>query len=144
MYEYKIKEITKVVDGDTVDIILDLGFGLFKKERVRIAGIDTPEKRTSDHDEKLLGYDATHYAEEWFGGDCKEITVKTSKDGKYGRMLGWFYKGEECYNKKIVEDGYAWAYDGGTKIEKSVESYEQLLKIRGFTSFSEYKSSKDD
>ena len=48
MYEYRIKEVVKVVDGDTVDIILDLGFGLFKKERVRIAGIDTPEKRTRD------------------------------------------------------------------------------------------------
>lgn len=139
MYEYKIKEITSVVDGDTVDIVLDLGFGLFKKERVRIAGIDTPEKRTTDEDEKLLGYDATHYAEEWFNTDPKTITVKTEKDEKYGRMLGWFYKGDECYNHKIVLDGYAWPYDGGTKVTKGIESYEQLLRIRGFASFSEYK-----
>lgn len=142
MYEYRIKEIVKVVDGDTVDVILDLGFGLFKKERVRIAGIDTPEKRTSDSDEKLLGYDATNYAENWFNCDPRELEVRTEKDGKYGRMLGWFYKDKECYNKKIVEDGFAWEYDGGSKIEKGVEAYEQLLKIRGYSSFSEYKEDK--
>ena len=142
MYEYRIKEVAKVVDGDTVDVILDLGFGLYKKERCRIAGIDTPEKRTRDKDEKLLGLDATEYAENWFGCDPKEIEVRTEKDGKYGRMLGWFYKGEECFNKKIVEDGFAWCYDGGTKIEKGYEAYDQLVKLRGYTSFSEYKESK--
>ena len=86
--------------------------------------------------------DATSYAEEWFGCDPKELEVRTEKDGKYGRMLGWFYKGEECYNKKIVDDGYAWCYDGGTKIEKGESAYDQLVQIRGYASFSEYKQSK--
>ena len=54
MYEYRVKEVTKVVDGDTVDVILDLGFGLFKKERVRVAGIDSPESRTRNKKEKEL------------------------------------------------------------------------------------------
>ena len=142
MYEYRIKEVVKVVDGDTVDVILDLGFGLYKKERCRIAGIDTPEKRTRDKDEKLLGLDATHYAEEWFCCDPKTLEVRTEKDGKYGRMLGWFYKDGECFNEKIIQDGYAWCYDGGTKVNKGEAAYDELVKLRGYASFSEYKNSK--
>ena len=64
MYEYKVKEIAKVVDGDTVDVIIDLGFGLSKKERCRIAGIDTPEKRTRDLKEKKYGIEATEFMTE--------------------------------------------------------------------------------
>ena len=58
MYEYKVKEVVKVVDGDTIDVVIDLGFDLSKKERVRLAGIDTPESRTRDLDEKKLGLEA--------------------------------------------------------------------------------------
>ena len=54
----------------------------------------------------------------------------------------WFYKGDECFNKKIVEDGFAWCYDGGTKVEKGDAAYDQLVKLRGYASFSEYKESK--
>lgn len=114
MYEYKVKEVVKVVDGDTVDIIIDLGFGLSKKERVRVAGVDTPEVRTRDDKEKALGADASQFAKEWFAEEG-EIIVRTDKDGKYGRMLGTFFRGNECYNKRLVDEGFAFAYHGGSK-----------------------------
>ena len=140
MYEYKVKEVVKVVDGDTVDVILDLGFGLFKKERVRIAGVDTPEKRTRNLKEKKLGNDATAFAEEWFSeGD---ITIRTEKDGKYGRMLGWCYKGDECFNHKLIDDGFAWTYMGGTKIDANdMASLMLLLEKRGYSSWENYTES---
>lgn len=114
MYEYKVKEILKVVDGDTVDVLIDLGFGLMKKERVRVAGVDTPEKRTKDAREKSLGLDASQFTFEWFSQDG-EVIVKTSKEGKYGRMLGWFYRDGECLNTRLIKEGWAFAYEGGRK-----------------------------
>ena len=116
MYEYKVKEVVKVVDGDTVDLVLDLGFGLYKKERVRVAGIDAPESRTRDKQEKQYGL----AAKAWMKGmlsDCEGLTVRTEKDGKYGRMLGWLYKEDLCINTRMIEAGFAWAYDGGKKLE---------------------------
>jgi len=122
MYTYFVKSVDRVVDGDTIDISIDLGFNLTKKERVRLAGIDTPEKRTKDLAEKKMGFQAT----EFLGMHLMEATkliVKTEKDGKYGRMLGWLYKSEEdemSINQLMIDKGYAWAYDGGTK-EKNLE-----------------------
>ena len=139
MYEYKVKNVLRVVDGDTVDIEIDLGFDLTKKERVRVGGVDTPEKRTRNKNEKLLGYDATHFAEEWFG-EGGTIVVKTSKDGKYGRMIGYFWRDDVCLNDQLIEQGYAWAYDGGTKIDKDNPDFGlDLLQIRGYGSWEEYK-----
>jgi micrococcal nuclease len=116
MYEYAIKEVVKVVDGDTIDIIIDLGFDLTKKERVRLAGIDTPESRTRDLEEKKFGLEAKTFLErrlkDGFGSGLK---VKTEKDGKYGRMLGWVTCGKTNINEEMVYRGYAWEYDGGTK-----------------------------
>jgi endonuclease YncB( thermonuclease family) len=116
MYEYKVKEIAKVVDGDTVDVIIDLGFGLSKKERCRIAGIDTPEKRTRDLKEKKYGIEATEFMTELLD-KAENLIVRTEKDGKYGRMLGWFYCDniDGSLNNLMIEAGYAWSYDGGTK-----------------------------
>ena len=114
MYEYKIKEVVKVVDGDTVDLNIDLGFNLTKKERVRLAGIDTPESRTRDLKEKELGIEAKEYLERRLS-DGENLKVKTEKDGKYGRMLGWIYISETNINKEMVQRGYAWEYDGGKK-----------------------------
>ena len=116
MYEYRIKKVVKVVDGDTLDLEIDLGFSLTKKERCRVAGIDTPECRTRDREEKQYGMAAKVY----MAGMLKNATnlrVKTEKDGKYGRMLGWIYcdEYEESLNERMVMDGYAWQYDGGTK-----------------------------
>ena len=99
-YNFRVTEINRVVDGDTIDVTIDLGFDLYKKERVRVAGIDTPEKRTRDLEEKALGIDATNYLrkqlEDTIAGD-DELTIRTELKGgmgKYGRLLGWLYVGE--------------------------------------------------
>ena len=114
MYEYAVKEIVKVVDGDTVDVVIDLGFNLSKKERVRLAGIDSPESRTRDAEEKIFGLEAKAYLKTRLEGS-KKLIVKTEKDGKYGRMLGWIYIGQTNLNEEMVYRGYAWEYDGGKK-----------------------------
>ena len=125
-YEYKVKEVIKVVDGDTIDVLIDLGFGLTKKERVRVAGIDTPESRTRNKYEKYLGLEAKAFLEEELLED--NILIKTSKDGKYGRMLGWLYKeGEDIsIQERMIHKGYGWSYDGG----KKEKSYEELRQKR--------------
>jgi micrococcal nuclease len=129
-----VTEINRVVDGDTIDVTIDLGFDLYKKERVRVAGIDTPEKRTRDLEEKALGIDATNYLkeklEETIAGE-EELTIRTELKGgmgKYGRLLGWLYIGEDSVsiNEVMITEGYAWAYDGGTK----QKNFEELREIR--------------
>ena len=122
MYTYFVKSVDRVDDGDTIDISIDLGFDLTKKERVRLAGIDTPEKRTKDQKEKEMGYQATEFLEMHLM-EAKKLTVKTEKEGKFGRMLGWLYKSETdttSINQIMIDKGYAWAYDGGTK-EKNLD-----------------------
>ena len=137
-YNFRVTEIVKVVDGDTIDVIIDLGFDLYKKERVRIAGIDTPEKRTRDLEEKELGIDATNWMkgtlEDTINGD-DELTIRTELKGgmgKYGRLLGWLYVGESnvSLNEVMIGEGYAWPYDGGTK-KKDFEELRQLRRARG-------------
>ena len=122
MYTYFVKSVDRIVDGDTIDISIDLGFDLTKKERVRLAGIDTPEKRTKDQKEKEMGYQATEFLEMHLM-EAKKLTVKTEKEGKFGRMLGWLYKSETdttSINQIMIDKGYAWSYDGGTK-EKNLD-----------------------
>ena len=133
-YNFRVTEINRVVDGDTIDVTIDLGFDLYKKERVRVAGIDTPEKRTRDLEEKALGIDATNYLkkqlEDTIAGD-DELTIRTELKGgmgKYGRLLGWLYVGvsDGSLNEIMITEGYAWAYDGGTK----KKNFEELREIR--------------
>ena len=133
-YNFRVTEINRVVDGDTIDVTIDLGFDLYKKERVRVAGIDTPEKRTRDLEEKALGIDATNYLkkklEDTIAGD-DELTIRTELKGgmgKYGRLLGWLYVGDDdvSLNEKMIQEGYAWEYDGGTK----KKDFEELREIR--------------
>ena len=133
-YNFRVVSIARVVDGDAIDVSIDLGFDLIKKERVRIAGIDTPEKRTRDLEEKALGIDATNWMkknlEDTIAGD-DELTIRTELVGgmgKYGRLLGWLYVGESdlSLNEIMIEQGYAWAYDGGTK----QKNFEELREIR--------------
>lgn len=122
-YNFRVTEIVKVVDGDTIDVIIDLGFDLYKKERVRVAGVDTPEKRTRNLEEKELGIDATNWLKDQLesaidGED--DLVIRTEIDGgfgKYGRLLGWLYIGEdtESINERMIAEGYALPYDGGTK-----------------------------
>ena len=133
-YNFRVTKIVKVLDGDTIDVLIDLGFDLYKKERVRIAGVDTPEKRTRDLEEKELGIDATNWMKdkltETIKGD-EELTIRTELKGgtgKYGRLLGWLYVGEGdiSLNEQMITEGYAWAYDGGTK----QKNFEELREIR--------------
>ena len=133
-YNFRVTEINRVVDGDTIDVTIDLGFDLYKKERVRVAGIDTPEKRTRDLEEKALGIDATNWLkgtlEDTINGD-DELTIRTELKGgmgKYGRLLGWLYVGEDdvSLNEQMIEEGYAWEYDGGTKNK----NFQELREIR--------------
>ena len=122
-YNFRVIKIDKVLDGDTIDVTIDLGFDLYKKERVRVAGVDTPEKRTRNLEEKALGIDATNWLkkelEDVLAGD-DELIVRTELHGgvgKYGRLLGWLYVGDEelSLNEQMITQGYAHAYDGGTK-----------------------------
>ena len=133
-YNFRVTEINRVVDGDTIDVTIDLGFDLYKKERVRIAGVDTPEKRTRDLEEKALGIDATNWMKEQLedaiNGES-ELTIRTELKGgmgKYGRLLGWLYVGDAdiSLNEAMIISGYAWAYDGGTKNK----NFEELREIR--------------
>ena len=134
-YNFRVTEINRVLDGDTIDVTIDLGFDLFKKERVRIAGVDTPEKRTRNLEEKALGIDATNWLkkklEDTIAGDGDELSIRTELVGgmgKYGRLLGWLYIGEDLIslNELMIDEGYAWEYDGGTK----QKDFEQLRVIR--------------
>ena len=122
-YNFRVIKINRVVDGDTIDVTIDLGFDLYKKERVRVAGVDTPEKRTRNLEEKALGIDATAWLkqklEETIKGD-EELLIRTELKGgvgKYGRLLGWLYVGDSdiSLNEQMITEGYAHAYDGGTK-----------------------------
>ena len=133
-YNFRVVSIDKVLDGDTIDVTIDLGFDLYKKERVRVAGVDTPEKRTRDLEEKALGLDATYWLkkklEDTISGD-DELTIRTELVGgmgKYGRLLGLLYIGEDTgsLNEQMITEGYAWEYDGGTK----KKDFEELREIR--------------
>ena len=130
MYEYHVKKVNNVVDGDTIDVDIDLGFDISFSSRVRLAGIDTPESRTKDLAEKKLGLEAKEYVKSKVK-DAKEIVIKTEKmdsSEKYGRILGWlFLDGSKVsVNEQMIADGYAWGYLGDTK----VKDFEALAKVR--------------
>jgi micrococcal nuclease len=130
MYEYFVREVKNVVDGDTIDVVIDLGFDILFESRVRLAGIDTPESRTTDKAEKALGLEAKEYLKKQIK-DAKSVVIRTEKmdsSEKYGRILGWVYvNGEsDSVNNKMIKDGYAWGYLGDTKIK----DFELLKKAR--------------
>ena len=130
MYEYHVKKVTKVVDGDTIDVDRDLGFDISFSSRVRLAGIDTPESRTTNLTEKALGLEVKDKLKHLIEG-AKSIVIKTEKmdsSEKYGRILGWLYLdgAETSVNEALIASGYAWAYMGDTK----VKDFEALRKKR--------------
>ena len=137
-YNFRVTKINKVLDGDTIDVTIDLGFDLYKKERVRIAGVDTPEKRTRNLEEKALGLDATNWLKDKLTETIKgedELTIRTELKGgvgKYGRLLGWLYVGDDdvSLNEQMIEEGYAWEYDGGTK-RKDFASLRAIREANG-------------
>jgi micrococcal nuclease len=121
MYEYYVRKVENVVDGDTIDVLIDLGFDILFQSRVRLAGIDTPESRTKDLAEKALGLEAKEYLKKALK-DAKSVVIKTEKmdsSEKYGRILGWVYVDGNTVslNDMMINDGYAWGYLGDTKVK---------------------------
>lgn len=134
MYTYRVKKINRIVDGDTIDVTIDLGFNIHIDQRVRVAGIDSPEKRTRNAAEKALGLDATDWMTKHLE-DASDLIIKTAVEGsmgKYGRVLGWLFIGnsEVSLNEKMVAEGFAWRYDGGTK-EKDLQELINIRKSQG-------------
>ena len=130
MFEYYVKQVTNVVDGDTLDVVIDLGFDISFTSRVRLAGIDTPESRTKDKAEKALGLESKKYLADRIKA-AKNVVIRTEKinsSEKFGRILGWLYLDGESnsINHEMIEKGYAWGYLGDTK----VKDFETLAKAR--------------
>ena len=111
-YYYGV-EVLRVVDGDTVDVRIDLGFNVWHKCRVRMVGINAPESRTRDLEEKEKGLAAKEWLKERLDGTSVEL--QSQGTGKYGRVLGEFYIDETNINQEMVEVGHAVAYDGGKR-----------------------------
>ena len=139
MYEYKCK-ITRVVDGDTVDVDIDLGFGIvLNDERVRIMGIDTPESRTSDKVEDIFGEAAKARVKELLKGNNAVLKTEVNKNGedmkgKFGRILGDFwiedYKGERTLMTEIlINEGHAVPYYGQNKADVEIAHLANRQKL---------------
>jgi len=153
MYEYNVT-VTKVVDGDTVDVDIDLGFGMtYKKQRVRLMGIDTPESRTRDKVEKLFGKASKKHLKSLI--ESAEVLTLVSHDkGKFGRILGELFvyhnyghpvhQVEYSINQQMIDDHHAVDYGGGNKeeiqeqhlkhrtllIEKGIVTQEEIDKVK--------------
>jgi len=130
MYEYRVKKLYKIVDGDTIDVDIDLGFDISFFQRVRLAGIDTPESRTKDLLEKKLGLEVKEKLTELLK-NATNIVIRTEKPDsteKYGRILGWVFVDDSktSINELLIKQGYAWNYMGETK----VKDFELLAKRR--------------
>ena len=130
MYEYRVKKVHAVVDGDTIDVDIDLGFNVSYYQRVRLAGIDTPESRTTDKYEKQLGLEVKQKLKDLLSS-AKTVVIRTEKPDsteKYGRVLGWlFVDGAEQYlNHFLTNAFYAWEY----KKKKKNKDFAALLSKR--------------
>ncbi len=130
MYEYRVKKVLKIVDGDTIDVDLDLGFDISFTQRVRLAGIDTPESRTTDKYEKTLGLEVKDKLKKAIDA-ATTVVIRTEKPDsteKYGRILGWiFLDGNPVsINQTLIDEGFAWSYMGETKIK----NFDALLAKR--------------
>jgi micrococcal nuclease len=130
MYEYRVKKLINVVDGDTIDVEIDLGFDIYITKRVRLAGIDTPESRTTDKFEKSLGLESKARLKQLLS-DAELIVIRTEKPNsseKFGRVLGWLYIDDTkiSINDTLIASGYAWSYLGDTK----VKNFDELIQKR--------------
>ena len=136
MYEYEC-EVTRVVDGDTIDVILDLGFNVLHKARVRLFGIDTPESRTRDKDEKVRGKMAAKFLQNAI--DSGDVVIRTElKDsrGKFGRVLGTVVVNEVDINQAMCNAYLAVSYYGQHKDDveaEHMENREKLIELGQFT-----------
>ena len=133
-YSYRVKNIVKIIDGDTFDCIMDLGFDVLLEARVRMMGMDTPESRTRDLEEKKFGLLAKEYLIEKL--NSKELIVTTEVDnekGKFGRILGWVWADGVNINNQMIADHMAVAYEGQSKddIEQKHLRNREILKEQG-------------
>lgn len=123
MYEYRISRLNDIIDGDTIDVDIDLGFDISINKRVRLAGIDTPESRTKDANEKKYGLEAKDWLKQQLKDkNVEQIRIRTEKPDsteKYGRILGWLFIDNDTIsiNEKMINQGYAWSYLGDKKIK---------------------------
>ena len=133
MYNYNAI-CTRVVDGDTVDAVIDLGFGVHVKKRIRLAGINAPESRTRDKQEKILGLAAKDRLIAMMEGADNKFELESQELGKYGRVLGKLHvdklDGKDlitktCVNDCLVKEGYAVEYDGGKRVKVKVKIEEE-------------------
>ena len=124
MYRYNAK-LDRVVDGDTIDAVIDLGFEITIKKRIRLGGINAPESRTRNLAEKKAGLASKERLKELLEGSANEFELESTKLGKFGRVIGRLHisklSGKDtitqvCVNDKLVEEGYAVEYDGGKRI----------------------------
>ena len=134
-FSYRINKVVKVVDGDTIDVIIDLGFDILYRSRVRLYGIDTPESRTRDKEEKILGILSKNYLKDALknGQNLVMKTHKGNETGKFGRILGEIFIDDVNFNLKMCSEGYAVSYYGQNK-SLIVEAHlmnRKLLQERG-------------
>src|SRR6056300_1325640 len=116
-FSYRVSKVTKIVDGDTIDVVIDMGFDILYKSRVRLFGIDTPESRTRDKVEKEFGLMSKKYLQSRLK-KAKKITIKTHKDsetGKFGRILGEIFCDGDNVNLAMCKEYYAVQYYGQNK-----------------------------
>ena len=133
-YSYRVKSIKKIIDGDTFDCIMDLGFDVLLEARVRMMGIDTPESRTRDLEEKKFGLLAKEYLTDKL--DTEDIIVTTEVDnekGKFGRILGWVWCNGVNINNQMIDEHMAVAYHGQSKddIEQQHLANRTILQEQG-------------
>lgn len=114
MYIYKAKCV-RVVDGDTIDATIDLGFDTWKKIRIRLVGMNAPESRTRDLDEKVLGLAAKAFLKDILGKHDNDFILHSQGVGKYGRCLGELFLGDQNVNDLMITEGHAVAYHGGKR-----------------------------
>jgi micrococcal nuclease len=125
-YSYKIN-VTRVIDGDTIDCLIDLGFKISIKSRIRLAGIDTPESRTSNKEEKVYGLEAKERLECLLNES--EVKLISHGLGKFGRVLGTLYVDDIDVNQRLIDEGFAIEYQGSTKITTE-ELINRLNEVR--------------
>ena len=133
-YSYRVKSIKKIIDGDTFDCILDLGFDVLLEARVRMMGIDTPESRTRDLEEKKFGLLAKEYL--IMKLEAEDLIVTTEVDnekGKFGRILGWVWADDVNINQQMIDENMAVAYHGQSKddIEQAHLDNRKILQEQG-------------
>ena len=128
VYEYNCK-VKRVVDGDTVDVLIDLGFDIAYASRVRLYGIDTPESRTRDKDEKARGLISKDFLKSWLDKGSVVIRTRKDKKGKFGRILGEMIVDDININELMIEEHHAVKYHGQSKDDIEAEHLVNRQKL---------------